>query len=537
MQEATTEDSLAVVGSKRKLTSPTRKKQTSACDGCRKGKTRCDGKSPCSRCLKRNINCVYSPQKRRGVRKRVKGDEQEITEQVVEEEQQCYHNLLDIFFNYINMFLLRPLHREELELYQTNKSVSMQYNVALAFAARSIKQKKLAESFEKQARLFAGELFDDFTPESATAFSMLTCYYWSQDQARSLFYSSITQAICKQIGPSIDPAAVLLIEAMSTCCVVTWNSYVNDLLNRLRSILAVTSDGQLKKHVKIVTLLLEVKYGLIQSYPITDEQKILAILFSPENLQANLTPKHATILLDKINTAESLLNYNEKYPTIWPLIDVFFNYFRSMLYYAKLDNQTAELIVKKIIDSCDKSQNLYGFVPPAIVQCVHYSFCVAYISGDVPLAVKAIDLLRTLSHSLPVAEIPLWGDTRRLKALLNQTSINAFNTNSILDENDIHQFIATEDATVSYSPLPSVASSVSMSSNLASVSSNMSSIGSNLAMASMGADTAFLQNLSRGMDLPAENFRGTIYEHFFHPINQDGTSSQSDPNLSRVLFS
>ena len=437
-----------------------------------------------------------------------------------------------IEINYINMFLFRPLQREELERYQTNKSVSMQYNIALAYAARSIKQKKLAETFEKQARLYAGELFDDFTAETAAAFSLLTAYYWSQDQARSLFYSSITQAICKQIGPSVDPAAVILIEAMSTCCVVTWNSYVNDLLNRLRSILAVTSEGQLKKHLKIITLLLEVKYGLIQSYPITDEQKILAILFSPENLQANLTPKHATILLDKINTAESLLSYNEKYPAIWPLIDVFFNYFRSMLYYAKLDNQTAELIVKKIIDSCDKCQNLYGFVPPAIVQCVHYSFCVAYITGDVPLAVKAIDLLRTLSHSLPVAEIPLWGDTRRLKALLNQTSINAFNTNSILDENDIHQFIATEEGSVSYSPSPAPVTSVVIP-NLSAMSA-MSQMGP---IGQIHSDNAFLQNLSRGMDLPTENFRGTLYEHFFHPINPDGTSAQSDPGLSRVLFS
>ena len=47
------------------ITKTIKKRQSIACDPCRKSKKKCDGNTPCFRCKRNNKVCTFSPQKRK----------------------------------------------------------------------------------------------------------------------------------------------------------------------------------------------------------------------------------------------------------------------------------------------------------------------------------------------------------------------------------------------------------------------------------------------------------------------------------------
>lgn len=419
------------------------KKQTSACDGCRKSKTRCNGETPCARCTKRKMLCTYSPQKRRGVRKRQPasglskgahptngdgGDEANralacaAASEALLADATC-QGLLDLFFTYTNNTLPRPLNRCTMELHKSKASL-MQYYVALAFSSRSSKQKKLSQSFERKARALAGDLFDDFSFETAAAFAMLTSYYWGQDERKCAYYGAMTQGLCNDLSKHVPGAAtdprVILLEVMACCNIVKFDSQIKSLMERMK-ITMETSDKSYLNQIRIALLLAEVKFALIRAHPITDERRFLQNMIAPTTLRSNMSPEMVDHLLRKIATAQRLATEEplaSKYAHTWPLIQAILVSFESMLYFAKQNDHTAQEKVEELLDICDNNKDLLAFAPPAIVQCIHFAFSACYMYRNINLAMRATGLMRLLSHILPMAEIPLWSDTKHLKMLL-----------------------------------------------------------------------------------------------------------------------
>lgn len=420
------------------------KKQTSACDGCRKSKTRCNGETPCARCTKRKILCTYSPQKRRGVRKRqpasglskggsaANGEQGEegnralacaAASEALLADATC-QGLLDLFFTYTNNTLPRPLNRCAMELHKSKASL-MQYYVALAFSSRSSKQKKLSQSFERKARALAGDLFDDFSFETAAAFAMLTSYYWGQDERKCAYYGTMTKGLCHDLGKHVPGAAtdprVILLEVMACCNIVKFDTHIKSLMERMKIALETSTDRGYLNQIRIALLLAEVKFALIRAHPITDERRFLQNMIAPNTLRSNMSPEVVDHLLRKIATAQRLATEEplaSKYAHTWPLIQAVLVSFESMLYFAKQNDSRAQDKVEELLDICDNNKDLLAFAPPAIVQCIHFAFSVCYMFRNINMAMRATGLMRFLSHILPMAEIPLWNDTKHLKMLL-----------------------------------------------------------------------------------------------------------------------
>eukprot|EP00011_Vannellida_sp_DIVA3-517-6-12_P010795 CAMPEP_0114627768 /NCGR_PEP_ID=MMETSP0168-20121206/12470_1 /TAXON_ID=95228 ORGANISM="Vannella sp., Strain DIVA3 517/6/12" /NCGR_SAMPLE_ID=MMETSP0168 /ASSEMBLY_ACC=CAM_ASM_000044 /LENGTH=630 /DNA_ID=CAMNT_0001839119 /DNA_START=68 /DNA_END=1957 /DNA_ORIENTATION=- len=77
-----------------------------------------------------------------------------------------------------------------------SKAELVQYNMAIAMAARSMMDTKVMRSCEMRARALAADIYDDFTLGSIRAFSMLMYFYWGQDSRLSLHYRNIALSLC-----------------------------------------------------------------------------------------------------------------------------------------------------------------------------------------------------------------------------------------------------------------------------------------------------------------------------------------------------
>lgn len=77
-----------------------------------------------------------------------------------------------------------------------SKAELVQYNMAIAMAARSMMDVKVMRSCEMRARALAADIYDDFSLGSIRAFSMLMYFYWGQDSRLGLHYRNIALSLC-----------------------------------------------------------------------------------------------------------------------------------------------------------------------------------------------------------------------------------------------------------------------------------------------------------------------------------------------------
>lgn len=340
------------------------------------------------------------------------------TKAKIDEEK---NKLLDIYFKYFNTMFLYPLTRSDLED-QTDKGKQLQYYTALSFASRSTRNKQQTIIFENTARKISKDIFDTFSESSALGFAMLTCYYWGQDQGRSIFYFSITKAICKQIGPKLDPAKIILIESMASCCCVIYEPYIDDLLKRMMAAYDASTVDLYKRQLRVAIILVEIKFDLIRAYPLEDGEKYMSTLIDFNRLHQCMSPQVSSTLLSKLDFVERIMNseHNKSlFQPVWPLLSAFFDYFRSMLHFVNGEFELGVQVANQIVENCYRNSSIMCYSPPALVLCNHFCFCVAYKLGNISIAVKASGILRSLSYVLPVAEMALVSDSRRLRQLIS----------------------------------------------------------------------------------------------------------------------
>jgi len=443
-----------------------RRKLTSACDECRKSKTKCDGDNPCARCIKRGTTCEYSPQKRRGVRKKAKhasssdcgSSKKEVNSSPsIDISSETITNLLDIYFKYFNPTFMYPIARTDLET-PTDASKEMQLYICLAFASRATHNTEQTESFEQKTRTAASEVFDSFTESTALAFSLLTCYYWGQNPARSTYYSIMTRGICEQIGPRIDPAKLVLIEAMASCCVTSHGGYLENLVQRMSAAYESSMIDVFKRQLRVSLLLLEVKFSLLRVYPLEEGQKYVSVLLDYRKLYHCLSLEESSALISKLDFIERIMTLEHNVPIFghaWPLISPIFNNFRSMLHFVKGDVQAGLDCVSSIIENCCRHKSIMIYSSHALLLCIHISFCALYLSNNVPLAAKAVGLLRVISKALPIAEVSLQADSKRLQSLISRNQTTTSSDIRTTSHHSTPTHTTSNYAPHLFSPLPS----------------------------------------------------------------------------------
>jgi hypothetical protein len=194
------------------------KRQQCACDSCRKSKKRCDGCSPCIRCLRRKLPCVYSSNNRLIVpaheieETKAKPQTQFVSvapqiqpqvdtlvpEKTIANAFMKKH-LINLYFASTNLqFFLDPNDSVVLET-STKPSIQVQLYSVLAITARTFGDYTLATRFENHAKGIARDIFDEFSVEAALGFGLLTNCLWASDRTSSAHYRDITASIVKRI--------------------------------------------------------------------------------------------------------------------------------------------------------------------------------------------------------------------------------------------------------------------------------------------------------------------------------------------------
>lgn len=180
-----------------------RKRQSCACDLCRKAKKKCDGNSPCSRCTSRKKICTYSPFARHSKKTKELSSKAKTTFKTQQQAIQMSNNLacthyVDLYSSRLNPAInFIGVSRNSLGSPQT-KSELLQYNAVLATSARYLGEKNLYASFEKRARQLASELMEDFTYETVIGFYLFSFHLWGESDDKACHYRDITKSIFKR---------------------------------------------------------------------------------------------------------------------------------------------------------------------------------------------------------------------------------------------------------------------------------------------------------------------------------------------------
>jgi len=212
---------------------------------------------------------------------------------------------------------------------------------------------------------------------------------------------------------------------MATCCIVSVEPYVEELLTRMNAAYDTSVLDVYKRQLRVVMILLEVKYALSRAYPLEEHQKYITVLLEFQRLRQKIPREETCQLLSKLDVVERImcLDHNKSlFGHVWPLLSSFLTYFRSNLYFINGEYETGITLANQVVENCCKNSSIMIYCPPALVLCNHFSFCVSYLTGNVQMAVKALGILRLISEVLPVAEMALWADSRRLETLINNSN-------------------------------------------------------------------------------------------------------------------
>eukprot|EP00012_Vannella_robusta_P014231 CAMPEP_0206210526 /NCGR_PEP_ID=MMETSP0166-20121206/17592_1 /ASSEMBLY_ACC=CAM_ASM_000260 /TAXON_ID=95228 /ORGANISM="Vannella robusta, Strain DIVA3 518/3/11/1/6" /LENGTH=202 /DNA_ID=CAMNT_0053632201 /DNA_START=310 /DNA_END=918 /DNA_ORIENTATION=- len=171
----------------------------------------------------------------------------------------------------------------------------------------------------------------------------------------------MTRGICEQIGPRIDPAKLVLIEAMASCCVTSHGGYLENLVQRMSAAYESSMIDVFKRQLRVSLLLLEVKFSLLRVYPLEEGQKYVSVLLDYRKLYHCLSLEESSALISKLDFIERIMTLEHNVPIFghaWPLISPIFNNFRSMLHFVKGDVQAGLDCVSSIIENCCRHKSI-----------------------------------------------------------------------------------------------------------------------------------------------------------------------------------
>ena len=279
-----------------------KKKQSIACDNCRKTKQRCDGNSPCIRCQNKNKTCAYSPTSLRGKRKFSDLDIVKIENNSIINSNynimtsSIERKYLDAYFSYMKPpMLFHGINYDNLLNLQGNDGKSLQFNIAIATAARSFGDNAVSTNFEKKARQLAAELFDQFTLDTARGFSMLSYHYSGQDNYLSQHYRDLTISICKRLQAMYSSSSDTSIKSeifmtkFSACSLSMYDSNAISPFTQLNEEQGLVDIGQLSYLLRKIPRV----YDIINK------------CYNPNNFpcirKGSLTPEEAEFYLDRLN--------------------------------------------------------------------------------------------------------------------------------------------------------------------------------------------------------------------------------------------
>lgn len=170
-------------------------KKRKACVQCREGKRKCDGKNPCSRCLRsRGKTCTYENQPL---------SKTQLTIAQPYHQKQLFNvsirrKYIESYFEGINPSIMFTRGSYSHDIYDNpvNKSQKLQENAILACATRSFgAPSHIYQLFERKACNLASELINNYSYETALGFNYLSYFFWGEEDIHTSHYKTLTLSL------------------------------------------------------------------------------------------------------------------------------------------------------------------------------------------------------------------------------------------------------------------------------------------------------------------------------------------------------
>lgn len=278
----------------------------------------------------------------------------------------------------------------------------LQYNAALASAARSVGDKNLYTSFEKRARQLACELMEDFSMETAVGYYLLSFHLWGESDVRACHYRDITRSLCSRISNNtdIEPNKMFLLE-LGITGITSFSSFVDpdalgDILTRYQDKISAAA----RTLIPLVSLLISMQKNLFVD-PTGDATWM-------ENVEAaspfrSLDPESFRVHLDQVDTLYNVVMQTELLgEKRISSTAIYCDIHKALLYFASGRYDECFALIHLVLDALE--QPFPTFYDPHFIVICHALFMLTMQRRRYTLATRITGLQRKLASNLPGAK-------------------------------------------------------------------------------------------------------------------------------------
>mmetsp|Transcript_5443 Transcript_5443/g.11585 ORF Transcript_5443/g.11585 Transcript_5443/m.11585 type:complete len:506 (-) Transcript_5443:43-1560(-) len=408
------------------------KRAFAACDGCRKRKKKCDGETPCFRCKTASRICTYS--------KKIRKPAAPVNTGIIKQEQnlstfastRMYFQLYFTCLNCVGVF-----HKFNMGALENPKSKSalLQYNSILAMSTRAFSSNpKAYKTFENRARQLAGELFDDFTFDTAVGFELLAIHFWWDDEERFGHYRDLTKSILTRVYRSgnYDPYSTtrMMIAAVGLSSFL--DDKVADEVTRITEVFKQFAIHDKAYGDKDAEDFLDSNV-VGEAKPMTDEELLTWIslrrrlaeyvfkdnstLETDEIPTKYLPPSELSDILSLVDRMKIIFGYN---PSLSLKSEIISTMMRASAYYAAGKNDQSLTEIVKVLDIFDTSEIPFNIIGPLFIDLLHFIFRIAFAEKDFSLANRISGYQRKIAVIMPSAIYAMEHDMNLLKTISSE---------------------------------------------------------------------------------------------------------------------
>ena len=406
-----------------KLIKKTRR-ATIACDFCRSKKKKCNGETPCSRCLQSSRICTYSSKKTKRkqlapVTKGVLKKQENLTTMATTD---MYFQLYFQCLNTIGVFY--KLDMKSLERPNT-KTGLLQYNAILAMSTRAFSSNpKAYKVFENRARQLAGDLFDDFSIETAIGFEMLAFHFWWDSEDKFAYYRRATLSILKQVyeskkeNPYVTTRLMVAAAGLGTYIDST---IAKDLLEAFELFNQVDKDDSFVNLIDHTNNIDKTK--LLSDKDLLNwtvlRQRLAQHVFKDKNEllkfdKNGISHDDFTEILDLLNTTAEFCKFSPQFELKSAL---FSKMIHASVYYAAGQKKDSIKEITEFLDTIDRLDVPVNTLCPFSIDIIHYLFRIAYEERDYLLANRISGHQRKIAAVMPSGVAVMEQDMELLKNL------------------------------------------------------------------------------------------------------------------------
>ena len=433
-----------------------------ACDSCRQRKKKCDGEEPCSRCKSSSSICIYSKKPRKASVRKGKD--------IIKQEESLSNTVttkkyIQLYFQYLN--LLGIFHKFDIKSLENPKSKSdlLQCNSILAMSTRAFSSNpKAYQTYENRARQLAGELFDDFTFDTAVGLELLGIHFWWDDVERFGHYRDTANSILQKIyksGKHDKYATSRMILA------------VNGSTNFLDS-KASRDIVEAKELFKSVAITNRDNSGLTfgtdttrESNPITDEElllyielrSIIARFVSLEDDEQFGTPvrylpaEELAATLSLVYRLKEAFAYNS---SVYIKSELIFRIMAAGALYAGGKREEALSEISIAMDKSDSSDFSFNIIGPLFIDLLHLVFKISFAEKDYYLANRVSGLQRKIAVIMPAMNATMERDMNLLKEIVQSDGLtpNDYSLKPVKNQYNSNKSSSTSPSSVPSSLIP-----------------------------------------------------------------------------------